>query len=72
MLFVQAILLIEARSKPHPLWIWPNHDPITHPHLNNRERWLDYLRSNPLGKLYQIYREAKDVGLDFSEFRVAN
>lgn len=36
--------------------------------LSNRERWLDHLAHNPLGRLYRLYRGIEDIGLDFKEF----
>ena len=40
----------------------------SHDQLNNREKWLDYFKANPIGKLYNFYHEAQEVGLDVSKF----
>ena len=40
----------------------------SHDQLNNREKWLDYFKGNPIGKLYNFYHEAQEVGLDVSKF----
>ena len=48
--------------------ILPLYRPHTHPELTNREKWLDYLSSNPLGKLILLHQDMGEVGLDFNEF----
>ena len=40
----------------------------SHDQLNNREKWMDYFKANPIGKLYNFYHEAQEVGLDVSKF----
>ncbi len=41
----------------------------THPDLEtNAQRWKDFWFSHPLGKLYNLYHDANEVGLYFSEF----
>jgi len=46
----------------------PAVQPETHPELTNREKWLDYLRSNPLGKLFGLYQDLPEAGIDFDDF----
>lgn len=36
--------------------VLPWRAPFTHPEWTARERWIDYLSANPLGKLYNLYR----------------
>ena len=48
--------------------IWPLIRPETHPDLSNRDKWLDHLRSSPVGKLYKLHRQMAGVGLDFDQF----
>ena len=50
--------------------LFKNYYPVkkSHDQLNNREKWLDYFKGNPIGKLYNFYHEAQEVGLDVSKF----
>ena len=41
---------------------------LSHDQLTNREKWLDVINSNPIGKMYNFYHEAKEVGLDVTKF----
>jgi hypothetical protein len=40
----------------------------SHPQLTNREQWLDFIQTTPLGKLFNFYHEANEVGLDVQNF----
>ena len=53
------------KSQRHSEINWPLK---SHDQLNNREKWLDYFKANPIGKLYNFYHEAQEVGLDVSKF----
>ena len=53
-----CVLLVPAVSAIRGLLL-PWRSPLTHPEWNARERWIDYLSANPLGKLYNLYRLAR-------------
>ena len=46
----------------------PWNDIAAHPQQTNREVWLEHLGSSPIGKLFNLYKQMDDVGIDFSEF----
>ena len=41
---------------------------FTHQDLNNAEKWNDYFRSTTLGKMYHLYHDVKEAGLDIRDF----
>ena len=45
-----------------PASIW------SHPELTNAEKWIDVKRTTTLGKLYNLYHEVKEAGLDVTKF----
>ena len=40
----------------------------THPQLTNAEKWKDYFRAHPIGRMYHLYHATKEVGVDVSKF----
>ena len=46
----------------------PFQRPETHPDLTNRERWLDFLSANPLGRLYHLHKDMGSHGLNLRDF----
>lgn len=66
---LRPLRLAAMLSVTSALFVWPlRHTTDSHPQMTNRERWMDILRSNPLGRLYRLYRDLEDVGIDFAEF----
>ena len=53
---------IEATFIRPPATIW------SHPQLTNGEKWIDYLQSTKLGKLYNLYHDMQETDIEFSEF----
>merc|ERR1711874_267867 len=43
---------------------------LSHGQLTNKEKWMDLIKSNPIGKLYNFYHEAKEVGIDVTKFSI--
>ncbi len=41
---------------------------LTHPELDNGEKWIDYISTNRFYKLYKLYSELDGVGIDFAQF----
>jgi len=43
----------------------------TNPEINSQEKWLDYVRSNPIARLFGLHNDLKEAGVDFREFDLA-
>ena len=43
---------------------------LSHDQLTNKEKWIDFIKAHPIGKLYNFYHEAKEVGLDVEKFNL--
>jgi len=41
------------------------------PEINSQEKWLDYVRSNPIARLFGLHNDLKEAGVDFREFDLA-
>ena len=55
--FAEAVIL----PRP-PAHIW------SHPELDNGEKWYDYFKATPLGRVYNLYHDVKEAGLPVDEF----
>lgn len=62
--WIFAILFIVtcgAFIPPQPIW---SHDQLQ----TNSEKWIDYWKSSPLGKIYHLYHDVNEAGIDVSKF----
>ena len=46
-----------------PAYVW-SHSQLT----TNSEKWIDYMESTTLGKLYNLFHDTKEVGLHLKDF----
>ena len=46
-----------------PAYVW-THSQLT----SNSEKWIDYMESTTLGKLYNLFHDTKEVGLHLKDF----
>ena len=62
-LFFVLILGVESVFIPPPPPI-SSHDQLK----TNSEKWMDYFRTTPLGKMYHLYHDTVEAGLPIHEF----
>ena len=67
---LMVTLSVNALIGPIPTFLYPKIK--THPQHSNAEKWIDYMQGTPIGKLFRVYTEAKEVGLPVEEFTVNN
>ena len=48
---------------------WPKKSKIlTHPQTDNAGKWWHYFRAHPLGRMYHLYHDSKEVGLAMEDY----
>ena len=56
------VFILTTLSSAHllqpPAYIW------SHPQLTNSEKWIDYMQSTTLGRMYNLYHDTQEVGVD--------
>jgi len=56
---------------PIPVRWTPFYSSEHNPEINSQDKWLDYVRSNPLGRLFGLHNDLDQAGINFREFDLA-